>query len=155
NVAHPFQSSTPLCRTPRRNFELAKIVPDHAWNFPPAPARTRGAPHHARAYQGRTGEPVVALRSLGALARKMFRVPVGLEIGADFGIDNKDAGRAVAHPGAERLEVAQRPHGCGPAAEAPPDCGKIGVRKLDDVDGIALPTVKVHLGGVGAVIVNE
>src|SRR5262245_23762127 len=50
------------------------------------------------------------LGGLGALGRKMLGVPIGLEIPADFGIDEENAGAALAHPGAHGRKIIQRAH---------------------------------------------
>src|SRR5262245_26605029 len=85
----------------------------------------------------------------------MLRMPVRLEIGIDFGIDDKNTRRSIVNPGAYRIEISKRPHGRSLRAVTASDRREIRFRKLDYIDRIALPAEVVHFGSVRAVVVNE
>ena len=82
-------------------------------------------------------------------------MPIRLEIGINLGVYDKYTGGAVAHPGAQRLQVIERPHPCRPGAVAARNGREIRIRKLDDVDAIAAPPVEMHFGRIGAVVINQ
>src|SRR5688572_10775550 len=79
-------------------------------------------------------------------SRKMLGVPVGLKVGIDLGVDDKDAARTVPHPGPKRLQVLQTSDRECVGAVPPRDRSEVRVGKLHDVDGIAAAAVEVHLG---------
>src|SRR5581483_3076330 len=78
-----------------------------------------------------------------------------LEVWVDFGINDENAGSALLDPGAHGIEIRKRSHRRPARAVAACDRRKIGLRKLHDIDRVALPPEKMDLGRVGTVVVDE
>ena len=85
----------------------------------------------------------------------MLGVPIGLEIGIDLAVDHEHAGRAIGNPSFERIEIGELAHRNSARAKAAGDRGEIGLRKLHDVNRIALAAEIVDLGCIGGVVINQ
>jgi hypothetical protein len=85
----------------------------------------------------------------------VLSMPIGLEVRIDLAFDDENAGRPFAHPCAERIKIGQRSDRRGAGSLAARNGGKIRIREPDDVGFISLAPKVMHLGGVGAVVVDE
>ena len=80
------------------------------------------------------GKAVVADLWVRALIGEMLGVPIGLEIGIGLAVDHEHARRALGDPVFKRIKIGQFAHRGATRAKAAGDRGKIGFRKLYDVD---------------------
>src|SRR5690349_12253520 len=85
----------------------------------------------------------------------MFRMPIRFKIWMILASITNSPGCAIGHPVSQWFEIGQSSHRSCACAVAPCDGSKIGFRKLDNVDRIALPSEKVNLGCVGTVVVDQ
>src|SRR5262245_52121951 len=85
----------------------------------------------------------------------MLGVPVGLQIRTDLGVDEKNARRPFINPAAHRLKIGQAPYRRRSGTRPSRKGGKIGVRKLHDIDRIALATEEMDFRSIRAVVVDK
>src|SRR5262245_11337172 len=85
----------------------------------------------------------------------MLSVPVGLQIRTDLGVDEKNARRPFINPAAYRLKIDQAPYRRRSGTVPSRNGGKIGFRKLHDIDRIALSTEEMNFRSVRAVVVDK
>src|SRR5260370_8183292 len=82
-------------------------------------------------------------------------MPIGLEVRIDLAVDDENAGRSFAYPRPQRIKIAKRSDRRGTGSVAACNGGKIRIREPDDIDGISLALKVMHLGRVGAVVVDK